>query len=158
MKLGVISDTHGDMISVYRAMQLVPDAAAWLHLGDVVSDAELLSEKSGADVYTVRGNCDTYAAECPYERVLTFEGVRILVTHGHRYHVDIDRAALSYRAEELGCRLALYGHTHVSMVENDGRVISLNPGSSSRPRGGRKPSIACVELCGADFSTKFILL
>ena len=158
MRIGVIADTHGDLVSVYRAMQLIPDAAAWLHLGDEVNDADVLIEKSGAPVYTVRGNCDTYSTEFPMERTVRFDGVSIFMTHGHRYAVAYDRSRLCYRAEELGCSLAVYGHTHISLTENNGRVIAMNPGSTSHPRGGRKASIAYVDISGTDFTTGIILI
>ena len=155
MRIGVIADTHHDPVRMYVAMQRIPDAEAWLHLGDMTEDAELIEEKTGVPVYVVRGNCDAYS-DVPYERVVTLGGVNIYMTHGHRWRVDFDRSALCFRAEELGCTLALYGHPHVSMVENNGRVIALNPGSPTRPRGGRKPTVAYVDIDGGDFTTGFI--
>ncbi len=155
MLIGVISDTHGSTASIDMAVKKLPDADLWLHLGDNVRDAQYMRDK-GQTVRFVRGNCDFSNAES--ERVETFEGTRIFMAHGHQYAVDYDRLRLAYRAEELMCSVALYGHTHISLIEASGGLLIVNPGSPSRPRNERKPSFACLSINGNDVNSRIILL
>ena len=155
MLIGVISDTHGSTASIDMALRKLPNADAWLHLGDNVRDAEYI-RAMGQKVCFVRGNCDYSDAEP--EQVEAFEGVRVFMTHGHQYAVNYDRSRLAYRAEELMCNVALYGHTHVSLIEASGGLLIVNPGSPSRPRNGRKPSFASLSIDGSDVSSRIILL
>ncbi len=158
MKIGVISDTHGDMLSIQRALRVLPNMDTWIHLGDFTEDAETLKTVSGVPVYSVRGNCDAYSARVPYERTVTLCNTRLLLVHGHQYDVNTDTFRLSLRAQELNCQCALYGHTHISMLENDGHVLLLNPGSPHRPLGGRRPSVALLTLTEEDFSAGIVVL
>ena len=60
--------------------------------------------------------------------------------HGHR---SVNLFSLSYKAQENGARIAMFGHTHQAYAEDDGRVLLLNPGSAGNYcRGGR--ARACV--------------
>jgi len=145
MRIGVISDTHGDRYALSRALLALPDVDAWIHLGDVVSDARVLAARSGIPVHYVRGNCDSDHS-VPAEDVVELAGVRVLLCHGHQYGVRYDRTRLFYRAEEMNCSLALYGHTHVSLLEASGAILALNPGSPSSPREGRAPSAALIRI------------
>ncbi len=40
----------------------------------------------------------------------------------------------------------IYGHSHVPALEHLEGVLFLNPGSAGKPRFGRTPSIALLEL------------
>lgn len=158
IRLGVMSDSHGDPLAVRRCIAMAEDVDAWLHLGDLVSDAEILTRVSGKPVHAVRGNCDGY---CAYdaEKVVCFEGARLLLVHGHRHGVDMYSAmTAAYRAEELFCDALLYGHTHVSTVEAWGKLLIVNPGSPRAPRLGRKPSFAIVTIDGRDVNARIITL
>lgn len=171
MRIGVISDTHGSLTAIDRCILRAGDVDAWFHLGDIAPDARYLAEKSGKPVYFVYGNCDgRLGGECPEdeypeeqklnacERVVTVGGVRIFLCHGHYYRVDFNPYALSYRAEELGCAAALYGHTHMSELSALGSVLLLNPGSPARPRGMRKPSFAILRVLGGKVNADIITL
>lgn len=155
MLVGVISDTHGSSASIDMALKKLPDADVWLHLGDNVHDAEYMRAK-GQNVCLVRGNCDFSNDEL--ERIEVFEDARVFMTHGHQYGVDYDRTLLTYRAEELMCNVALYGHTHISLIEASGGLLIVNPGSPSRPRNGRKPSFACLSINGSDVNSRIVVL
>lgn len=157
MRIGVISDTHGFTSTVARAIKALLDVDAWLHLGDVVSDAEYIESRVNVPVYRVAGNCDAFSL-IESERVITLENKRILMTHGHAYRPAYDRTKLFYRAEELACDVVLYGHTHVSLVEASGAVIAMNPGSPSQPREGRAPSIGLLTIENGDVDTRIIVI
>jgi putative phosphoesterase len=133
-RVGIIGDTHGDRFAIAQCQAAVGQVEAWLHLGDYARDAELLRAE-GTEVFSVAGNCD-YAGQT--ERVVCLGGVRIFMAHGHRYGVNDSPARLVARARELHCTVALYGHTHVPLLDEGGDVLVLCPGSPSRPRGGSK--------------------
>ena len=113
MKIVVISDSHGRMLDVYDAVEReCPDAV--IHLGDCYEDAcELRHSYPDLPVYAVLGNND-WGADVPLQSVVTLEGVRIYLTHGHR-----DGACFSSpgnvpaHAAEQDCHLALFGRSHI---------------------------------------------
>jgi len=55
--------------------------------------------------------------------------VKILCCHGHKYGVKSTLTRLAAHAKELGCDVALYGHTHRANSEIVDGVLCLNPGS-----------------------------
>ena len=143
MKIAVFSDTHGDAGRMLRAArELRPDAL--VHLGDGERDAgKLAKEFPETPLYLVRGNCD-YSSAAPDELVVEFGSVRALLCHGHRYAVDWGRLdSLVYAAQEKGCSLVLFGHTHSPENTEIGGVRLVNPGTAAQ---GRTPSFALVEV------------
>lgn len=103
--------------------------------------------------YGVAGNCDFLPL--PEETVIETEGLKILLTHGHRYGVKSDLLSLSLRAEELGCRLVFYGHTHIPEVTEHGAVTLVNPGSLSYPAFGQ-PTYAYTCITDGRAFTKIV--
>lgn len=155
MRIGVISDTHGSKLAIERGVKCAGDVSEWLHLGDFSSDAEYLKEITGLPVTAVCGNCDGLS-KTPSEFVKTIGGVRIFMTHGHIYDVNSTYQRLRYRAEELECTVALYGHTHMPHLEKQGDLMILNPGSALRPIGVPKPSIAVLTIENAEVNAEII--
>ena len=143
MKIAVFSDTHGDAGRMLRAArELRPDAL--VHLGDGVRDADKLKKEfPEIPLWRVRGNCD-YSSALPDELVVEFGPVRALLCHGHRYAVDWGRLdSMVYAAQEKGCSLVLFGHTHSPENTEIGGVRLVNPGTAAQ---GREPSFALVEV------------
>lgn len=130
MRLLVLSDSHGREVMLERAARFAQREGIGrvVHLGDITGDAERLKGILSCELISVRGNCDFFSA-VPEEQVVTLEGIRIFLTHGHRYGVKTTLDALSYRAEELMCTLALFGHTHEAFTGMVGRTILVNPGA-----------------------------
>ena len=143
MKIGVISDTHGDLSALKRAAERIGAADAWIHLGDHCADSAPL-KRLNPMVYSVKGNCDPFPGLM--EIVIEFEGVKVFAVHGHTYGVKDGLSRLYYRALELGCSAALYGHTHVPNLERNGTFFLLNPGSPARPRMWTKPSAGILTI------------
>ena len=50
-----------------------------------------------------------------------------------------------YRAKELEVDIALFGHTHESLILEEDGVILMNPGSISLPRNSTR-SIGYIEI------------
>lgn len=133
MRIGLISDTHG---------QLRPEALAFLegcdhlvHAGDIGKPEVLSALEAIAPVTAIRGNVDTgeWAAELPEVREVTLAGVRLLVLH--------DLKQLSVDPAEEGIRVVVSGHSHRPLAEERGGVLYINPGSAG-PRRFRLPVTA----------------
>ena len=128
MKLLVLSDSHGAV----DAMRLVvererPDGV--LFLGDCLPDAECLQKGyANLKLEAVPGNCDWGSLDEP-ERLIELDGVRILMMHGHTWNVKYESIRAYYAAKEMGADVLLYGHTHRPMVDYDGILYTMNPGS-----------------------------
>lgn len=145
MKVLVFSDSHGRMLEVYDAVEReCPDAV--IHLGDCYEDAcDLRRSYPDTPVYAVLGNND-WGGDAPDRSVITLDGVRIYLTHGHRDGVSFCAPGkVPVRAQQQDCCLALFGHTHIAYRAVHGTVEVLNPGSISLPRRG-PASYAVLEL------------
>jgi putative phosphoesterase len=128
MLLLVLSDSHGNLSNMVRAVGLAqPDMI--LHLGDCWRDGERLHSLFPETAFAqVPGNCDFRPAE-PAERLLTLEGKRILMCHGHTYAVKQSLAPAGHAAAERKLDLFLFGHTHRALCDFHGSTLFLNPGS-----------------------------
>ena len=147
MRIGIVSDSHGD-VRVFNDMLAVPGAAEaelWLHAGDFAPDADDLELLSGRRVVRVLGNCDLFVDGVYDETVVEVAGHRIFLTHGHLFNVRFDTEMLAEAAHTAGAGIAVYGHTHIALVEH-GDVTVLNPGSIARPRDEQCGSFMLVDL------------
>lgn len=157
-RIGVISDTHGSAPEIRACAILGAEADEWYHLGDHASDAEILRRYTDKPIHSVRGNCDL-GVNVPPTRIMQVEGCRIMLMHGHSYGVEPEytfRARL--HAEEQGCNVLLYGHTHISEISMYGGILIVNPGSPSQPRGGRAPSFAILKVDGGRADARLVSL
>ena len=152
MRIGVFSDSHGDISAARRFFDSLSPLDCLFHLGDYAADGKKLSKLFSCPVYAVRGNCD-YRSDEPLERIVDLGGKRFLLLHSHQYYY-LD--ALLYRSEEAHADMVLYGHTHMPDLSADGPRLLLNPGSLSRPRGGSVESCALILLDGKDLCVHFI--
>ena len=145
MKIGLISDTHGNWSSIDQAVSIAQNMDMWLHMGDCTPDAEYLQSLLDVPVYGVAGNCDWPTPNSCYERVIDVADHRIFITHGHNYGVRYTQEYIMEAAESQNADIAVYGHTHI--VEYlMGPPVILNPGSASRPRDDTRGSFMVMEL------------
>lgn len=146
MLIAVLSDTHKYESYIKMAAKICKDADAdiVLHLGDNVSDVEIIKKEIGKDVVFVKGNCDIDRS-VKVERLIEIENKKIFMTHGHEYGVKNGLLNLQYRGKELGADIVLYGHNHIASIEKYNGIWFINPGSVSLPRG-LKHTIAFVEI------------
>jgi putative phosphoesterase len=167
LSLGVIADTHvPDRRRSLdpRVLELLRsrDIRTILHAGDVSAPQVLRELERIAPVYAVRGNRDwLWLHHLPSERIMTFAGVTIGMTHGHggwvQYLLDRPYYTLhGYRHEHLLPRLLakfrqtqviVFGHGHMPFNEwVDGRLL-FNPGSPHFP-GEKKvaPSLGFLHI------------
>ncbi len=123
----VLSDTHGRRGAVDKVRALFAENDYIVHLGDGAGDMRETAREYPEKTYVLHGNCDFSAAleECVIE---TGDG-SVFCCHGHRYGVKSGRERLAARARELGCEVALYGHTHEAKTEEIGGVLCVCPGA-----------------------------
>ncbi len=145
IKIGILSDTHGNHDAIKLAMSRLRQMDHFIHLGDYCRDAEYMKKLTRKPVDSVRGNCD-YNSETTDEKMLEIGGLKILLTHGHKYKVKYDNTLLSYRAEETIADVVLFGHTHIPETFCEGRRVFFNPGSLAEPRYGMKPTYGILYI------------
>ncbi|MCX7885620.1 MAG: metallophosphoesterase [Caloramator sp.] len=144
MRIGVVSDSHRDLYMLDKAIKSMGKLDLVIHLGDEYRDIIKVNEKYKLPVEYVSGNNDFGVERIP-EKVLSINGKKIFITHGHRYNVYFGLESLYFKALEAGAELVLYGHTHVQDINNRKNIFFLNPGSVSRPRD-TKPGCAVVDI------------
>jgi putative phosphoesterase len=145
VRIGVISDSHGDKYSIDRAIFHLKHCDIIYHLGDKCDDVNYLAKKINIPIKGVTGNCDR-AKNGVEELIEEVDKIRILLTHGHNYGVYFNTFKLRLKALEENCNIVLYGHTHVGKIEQEEGIYYINPGSTSEPRGGTSRSIAIIEV------------
>ncbi|MGH2689473.1 MAG: metallophosphoesterase family protein [Actinomycetota bacterium] len=152
MRIGVISDTHIGPPGGGRPRTLPPavfdvfaGADAILHAGDVLVGDVLVELGAIAPVHAVLGNGDHWdlRGRLPERARLELGGLTIGMIHdsgsteGRRRRME---AAFS------GCRVVVFGHSHMPVVDDDGSLLLLNPGSALQPRRAKVPTVALLEI------------
>jgi putative phosphoesterase len=133
VRIGVVSDSHGNLYTLDKTLSLMGDLDMIIHLGDNYKDIIKLNEKYKKRIEYVTGNND-YGREPVYDKVINVEDKRIFMTHGHKYSVYFDLFRLQMKAQEENADVVLYGHTHMQLREDYNGIIYLNPGSTTFPR------------------------
>lgn len=137
----ILSDNHGEIEDLQKILAGgSTDWDAMFHCGDYCAEPGHLTK----GVYRVRGNCDLLRS-APAEQTIAWRGLNILLVHGHLYQVNLSLLPLRYRAEELGCSVILYGHTHHPLCVQEEGMVFINPGSMFSPRGYPRPTFAVME-------------
>lgn len=157
MKVLIVSDSHG-MNGPLRTVIMRESPDMLIHLGDAEYSQSEIASWAGSPktpCIFVKGNCDSYYCDQSLVRdtaVFELKGHKIFCAHGHKQRVNYGLLTLSLTAQEQGCDIAMFGHTHVP-YDSFGDAISkfdrfydsggyapgpriLNPGSLSLPRGG----------------------
>lgn len=162
MKVGLISDTHGDAVAWRHALRLFESCDLILHAGDhlyhgvfnpilLAYDPKKLAEEMNScpiPMLHARGNCDSDVDQMaianpimsPYA-VCRLDGMNIMITHGD----GMDESGLVELAQKYSMRLLVRGHTHIHGIWNHGSLLVCNPGSPSLPKGHQIPSVGMLE-------------
>jgi putative phosphoesterase len=149
MKLGILSDVHGDIERVRHALALLDacGAEAFVVCGDI-GGPDVLAEFVGRRCWFVWGNTDypdpTWRPQIeslglpwpdgPLE--LNLDGKRIGVFHGNE-----SEFAKAYKEAKLD--YLLFGHTHRQYDGFAGEMRIINPGALYRVR---VPTVALLDL------------
>lgn len=155
MKLYVISDTHGLINRALEIYKKLYSVDLILHLGDTTRDAQSIAAYTGKTVVSVKGNNDGSFSKEDFH-ILETEYGNLLLTHGHMQDVKYGLQKLLYRAAELNCRAALFGHTHIPVFTESNGIYLLNPGSLTFPSDGTSGSYAIVNTSKDEFSASIV--
>ena len=132
----VMSDSHGDESGLRELLREVWQQTgpidAYFHLGDGARDFQRLDKliwtrDPQAVRLGVKGNCDL-GMDLPERLIRRVGPWRVMLTHGHRYHVKDTCDVLEDEAWAEECDIALFGHTHIP-YRRQGLVLLVNPGS-----------------------------
>jgi putative phosphoesterase len=154
MKVGVISDIHGDyqaLEEAFRHLDHVHQVDLILCAGDLVGrgpDPDRVVELiRGRDIPTVRGNHDewnyglsadnrAYLKTLPLEWRGTVDGCSIYMTHGKPgnnlwglYRDHVSNTLLNMMLSSLNTDVLITGHTHVPLYARVLQGCVINPGS-----------------------------
>ena len=143
MKIGILSDTHGNLSATRLAARAMSDAnvKAVFHCGDigsmdVLAELAAVFEPGGIDVHAVYGNMDRHAADWKY-----FPSGIGVTLHGQFGDIDFngDRIALLHSDDARRYRqivasqeyaFVFSGHTHEVHDYMDGMTRCINPGTA----------------------------
>ncbi len=164
MKIGIVSDIHGNTGALLRAFELMGDADEFFCLGDCINQyrfsnpvVELLKERN---VHTIWGNHEEvfygplgtrargarwidpglleWLARRPPRIEVTMAGRRLLLVHSTPsapYGGYITANHASFaKFGETAADIVLYGHTHEPVATRVGRTLVVNPGSVGEGR------------------------
>lgn len=170
MRIGVISDTHGNIRAFERALELWGEIDMIIHAGDVLYHPPRLGCGDSYDipafadtlnnldlpVVIAQGNCDPQV----YEELLQMpslqqyayvsrENLSIVANHGHL----LTRDAMVALGKRYKADYFISGHTHIPVLEDVGGLILMNPGSPAIPKyeidGHVVPSVGLITDSGA---------
>ncbi|MBE0447077.1 MAG: phosphodiesterase [Actinobacteria bacterium] len=163
MRIGLISDTHGDLDAWEKALKIFNNIDIAIHTGDILSSgpfnprspsykpvelAEAIN-RAPFPIIFVRGNCDAevdsialdYPIQSPYSFIST-NGLKIMATHGHLH----DENKLIELGHRYKLNVVVSGHTHVEKIVKSAGLYLVNPGSASLPKGEEGlPTVGFIE-------------
>jgi len=146
MNILIVADSHGDTSSIREAMTRHPEITRVLHCGDGEADVvSLIAGFPSVRFDAVRGNCDL-GALFPLQRLLRIDGKRIFMTHGHAYGTKYGVDELVEQGRKDRADAVLFGHTHRPLIEHQGGILLVNPGSIAGRFPARRATYAILNL------------
>ena len=167
MKLGIVSDIHGNLPGLQQALAHIGEVDLLLCLGDCIFDYafsnEVVALLREREALIIQGNHEetffspagarareragldrdlmAYLADQPARRTLDCGGMRLLLVHSTPWEPRggyvYPHSASLARFAEADADVVLYGHTHAQVVQRVGRVLVVNPGSAGDARDHR---------------------
>ena len=137
-KFFVCSDIHGRLAFLKSILLKQQGLDGIIIAGDLELESYQITDlvydlfPGGCSICMVAGNCDRYSPSASLlaedETFRLSEKHTLLLTHGHRYHVP-RTDLLSYKAEETGADVVIFGHTHCPHRSEENGILFLNPGA-----------------------------
>jgi phosphoesterase, MJ0936 family len=151
MLIGVISDTHNDIISARKAINFfnLRNVDLVLHCGDIFSPSVAQEfSKLNCGFKAVFGNNDIERAAL--ENVISEFGM--IQEAPFEFKVSGKYFSMVHKPFNIGVMAmdgkhdyVLYGHLHRASIEKQGNTTILNPGEACGQRYGRK-TVALIDL------------
>jgi len=163
MRIGLLSDTHGDLDAFKQAYEIIKDTDLIIHSGDLFyhglfnlikesyNPLELSKFVNGIKkpVIYAKGNCDSEVDQLAVDfnimdpvRIFYYNENIIYVHHGHKKR-DEELLDLS---RKFKFNIVVSGHTHIFRIDKKDKLIFINPGSPSLPKGGHPPSAGIIDF------------
>lgn len=152
MKILVFSDSHGFLDLMEATIEgEKPDQV--LHLGDHERDfLRIRGKYPEIPMENVSGNCD-FGTDTPDTRLITLGGIKLFMTHGHRYYVKSQYLRVVYAAQEKEADVLLFGHTHRAECFRENTMWVMNPGAA-----GRRGTYGIIETDGEGITCRLASL
>jgi uncharacterized protein len=149
-KIGVISDTHGEMNP--KALKALKGVDHIIHAGDVCGEDVIRKLENIAPVTAVKGNMDfgELSAKLSTTESIKFGKALIYVLHIN-HMLDIEPT-------KEGFNVIITGHTHIPLIKTNNDVLYINPGSASLPKQNKYPTIALLYVSEEDINAEIIQL
>jgi hypothetical protein len=152
MKVGVVSDTHMSRMAKSLPKALIAEfqhVDLILHLGDWVSMGiyDLLSELAPVEGIAGNNDGDEIIARFGERKIITLEGIRIGMVHGHTPHSrkgTDGNALLAFANDEVDC--ILFGHSHQPLLREENGILLFNPGSPTDKRREKLYSFGILDI------------
>ena len=151
MKIGIVSDTHGNIKNIDKAIPYLKECDLIIHAGDHIDDAEYIYYATDVNVKCVKGNCDSYNSDGDYELKFSLEDKNFFLCHGHHHDVKMGINSLYKLAKSDNIDFIVFGHTHIPIYETIDNITFINPGSLTYPRGESEKSFGILTI-GDDIS------
>ena len=127
-KILVFSDCHQNDWAVNKLAESFDNYDKIVFCGDGLKAVEDYIYAYPDKFIAVSGNCDWYF-DFPDKAVFWLDGVKFMVTHGHRFYVKRSKDYLAMEGMRENANCVLYGHTHTPAVDYVGGVTLFNGGS-----------------------------
>ena len=145
MKLGIISDTHGEIHP--RIFSLFQGVHAILHAGDIDTEDALMELLAIAPVVAARGNMDRFGRLASHREVVfgEYETCRICIVHdlGSPHAI---KSGLIAPLRQYAPHVVIFGHTHIPYLAAHQDRLFMNPGSARQGRHGTAASVGLLEI------------
>ncbi|MBO1625437.1 metallophosphoesterase [Bacillus cereus] len=152
MRALIVSDSHGSTKELQQLKETYEgNVDVMIHCGD----SELTPDHQDLQGFqVVKGNCDFYNG-FEEEIIIDVDGMRFLVTHGHRYNVKMTVQTLLYRAKEVEADIVCFGHSHMLGAEFIDDILFINPGSIVLPRSRKEKTFTLLEVNENNIEIRF---
>ncbi|MET0908349.1 MAG: YfcE family phosphodiesterase [Ilumatobacteraceae bacterium] len=167
MRIGIVSDIHGNAVGLSCALELMGDVDELWCAGDIVEEYrfsnEAVSILRDRDARCVLGNHDigllgphgerarsadhvdtglvAWLAARPLTIDTTVNGQRLIMTHASpcppHNQYVMPHSPELRRIGEVAADVVIIGHTHRQMMQRVGRPLVINPGSAGQARDPR---------------------
>ncbi|MFS0727973.1 metallophosphoesterase family protein [Paenibacillus sp. 1P07SE] len=160
MRIVVVSDTHmpAKARQLPQALQdELSQVDAILHAGDWTSYEVYDMLAAYAPVHGIAGNNDgeRIVKAFGYRKIVTLEGKRIGLVHGHgRQGTTDSRAAEAFAGDNVD--MVVFGHSHSPLYERRNGVILFNPGSPTDKRRQRSYSYGRLDITEQGISGEIV--
>ena len=152
MKIGIMSDSHGNVEYVKKAIKILEENNVdyFIHLGDNYSDVEQFVT-SHPNLIRVPGVfSDEYQNHSIKNRIIKhFKNFKILITHTIKSHENDLPNDLKPEdiIEKRAVDVVLYGHTHLWDVKYEKGILFVNPGHLKiEDKKGKPPTFGILEI------------